>query len=193
LAKAMKNHEVKWQRHTVQSGESLSTIARRYGVAVTEIARLNSIKNQNRISVGDNLIIPTQPGRFNLPVDPPKPTTAPSYHVVRPGENLWNIAKRYGISSSTLVTANGIRERQTIHPGDRLIIPGSGYTPKATAAKETKKPEIQTYTVRKGDTIWSIAKVSQISVREIQKANNLDPNGLIRPGDVLKIPIHTNQ
>jgi len=192
LAKTTTASGLKWIKHRVSPGESLSVIASHYGIPMREIAQLNSVRNCNRISVGDILLIPTKPGQYE---EAPRELkmASESHHAVRPGENLWTIAKRYGVSSSSLAAANGIEEGQLIFPGDRLSIPGVTSIRKAAASKERKEPEVRTYTVRKGDTIWRIAKLSRTTVREIQRANNLSSTGLIRPGDVLKIPIRNQQ
>ena len=102
------------------------------------------------------------------------------------GENLWTIAKRYGVSLEDLAHKNGVQRGQNIYPGDRLEIPGGRAEEKPPAAPA---PAVRVYTVKKGDTIWRIAKLSRTSVREIQQANNLGSSGLIRPGDVLRIPV----
>ncbi|MDY6874594.1 MAG: PA14 domain-containing protein [Chloroflexota bacterium] len=98
--------------HVVQRGETLYSIARRYGVDMWTIARANNITNPNRIYVGQRLAIPTgQPVR--------------TIHVVQPGETLLRIALRYGVDAWTIARANGITNLNHIYVGQRLIIPGT--------------------------------------------------------------------
>ncbi len=97
--------------HIVQRGETLYSIARRYGVNMWTIARANGVINPNRIYVGQRLVIPT--GR---PVG--------TIHVVQPGEMLTQIALRYGVDAWAIARANGITNLNHIYVGQRLVIPG---------------------------------------------------------------------
>ncbi len=108
--------------HVVQRGENLFRIALRYGVTVNALAAANGLSNTSHIYVGQRLTIPTggSPG--------PTPPSS-GVHVVRPGENLFSIALRYGITSQALAAANGIANPNRIYVGQRLVIPGSGTTP----------------------------------------------------------------
>lgn len=101
--------------HWVRRGETLSGIAARYGVSMWAIARANGITNLNRIYVGQLLVIPC------AAPSPPPPTCV---HIVRRGEWLSRIARRYGVSLWAIVRANGIRNPNRIYPGQRLVIPG---------------------------------------------------------------------
>ncbi len=97
--------------HVVQYGETLYSIARRYGVNVWTIASVNGITNPNRIYVGQRIVIPSgqQP--------------AGTVHVVQPGEALLQIALRYGVDAWTIAHANGITNLNHIYVGQRLVIP----------------------------------------------------------------------
>lgn len=96
--------------HVVQYGETLYSIARRYGVNVWTIANANRITNPNRIYAGQRLVIPSgQP--------------AGTVHIVQPGEALLQIALRYGVDAWTIAHANGITNLNHIYIGQRLVIP----------------------------------------------------------------------
>ena len=96
--------------HIVRAGETLWDIARSYGITVNEIVAANSIKNQNRIQVGQNLKILTVKGVL---------------HKVGTGENLWEIADRYGVSLAEIVAVNKIANPSLIKAGDEIVIPGA--------------------------------------------------------------------
>ena len=103
--------------HVVQPGDTLFSIARRYGVSMDAIALANGIANPNRIYVGQRLLIPTGG------------TPSGTVHVVQPGETLISIALRYGVDMWALARANRITDLNRIYVGQRLVIPGAGPAP----------------------------------------------------------------
>lgn len=106
--------------HVVQRGETLSQIARRYGVSMAALAQANGISNPNFIYSGQRLTIPGASGGASS-----GGSAASGVHVVRAGENLSSIAARYGVSMAALAQANGIANLNHIYVGQRLTI-GSG-------------------------------------------------------------------
>jgi putative chitinase len=100
--------------HQVKAGESLSSIANYYGVLAADIIKANDLKDPNRLFAGQMLVIPGIAAH---------PTPTPIIHVVRPGENLYSIARRYGVSPEALASANGIADYDRIQAGQRLKIP----------------------------------------------------------------------
>jgi LysM repeat protein len=109
--------EVVW--HTVQSGETLSSIARRYGTTWQAIAKANNLSNPNNIYVGQKLKIPSGGGSSGG-------TTGCRYqHTVKTGEWVWQIARDYGVSPYDILAANGltIQSANTIYAGTVLCIP----------------------------------------------------------------------
>lgn len=101
--------------YVVQAGDTLYSIARRYGVTVAAITAANGIVNPNHIYVGQRLVIPTGGG----------PPTGGTVHIVQPGETLMRIALRYGVSVWAIARANNLPNINYIYVGQRLIIPGA--------------------------------------------------------------------
>jgi putative chitinase len=102
--------------HIVQRGENLFRIALRYNTTVEAIAAASGIRNPQLIYVGQKLTIPQGGG------------TAPSpgggrTHVVRPGENLFRIALRYGTTAQAIAAANNLPNIHLIYAGQVLRIP----------------------------------------------------------------------
>lgn len=102
------------KQHIVKSGETLSAIATRYRVTISQLMAWNGLKSANLIRVGQSLLVGDAPVAAQA-----------STHTVRTGESLWSIAVRYKTSVSALATANGISSRGVIYPGQHLAIPGS--------------------------------------------------------------------
>jgi len=109
--------------HTVVRGDTLYSIARRYGVSLQAIVTANGIVNPNLISVGQRLTIPGGSAPAPTPAPAP-PSSGGTVHTVRAGETLTRIALRYGVSIWSIVSANGIANPNLIYPGQRLTIPG---------------------------------------------------------------------
>ncbi len=107
--------------HVVRSGQTLSSIAKRYGVPAARVARANRLSNPDLIVVGQRLRIPGG-GRPRHAV-----------HVIRAGETLSQIARRYGTSVAALASRNGISDPSRIAAGDKLRVP-RGRGPGAGAA-----------------------------------------------------------
>ncbi len=108
------------------------------------------------------------------------PSGSGTSHTVKSGEWLFSIARRYGVSPYTLAQVNGIGAPYTIHPGQVLVIPSGGTVPVPGTGG--------TYTVQRGDTIYSIARKLGKTPSAIINANNLANANFIFPGQVLRIP-----
>jgi len=118
--------------HTVQAGENLTRIALKYGTTVQALVQANNITNPNLVFVGQVLTIPgagitpTLPPGGTIIAPTPQPTTAPTgetVHVVQPGENLFRVALKYGLSTAFLASYNSITNPNLIYVGQRIRIP----------------------------------------------------------------------
>lgn len=108
----------------VVAGDTLFGIANRYNTTVGALAQLNGIVNPNRIQVGQRLIVPPTGGAVTPPQAPaPTPVPAPVTYVVQPGDNLYRISLRFGVSMQRLGEVNGILNANRIYAGQVLIIP----------------------------------------------------------------------
>ena len=160
--------------HVVQPGESLSGIARRYGVSVTALVQANALRDANFIWYGQRLVIPGGGAAT---------ATAPaSVYVVQPGDTLSGIAARHGVSLAALAQANGITNSDFVYVGQRLTIPGAGNTPAPLLSAE------RTHRVQPGEHLSGIAARYGTTAAAIAYANGLANPSLITVGQVLRIP-----
>jgi murein DD-endopeptidase MepM/ murein hydrolase activator NlpD len=111
--------------HVVQRGETLFDIARAYGLTIQALADLNNIANPNSIFVGQRLLVPSGDPVSVAPPASIQPTPTPVFHIVRGGETLFLIARRYGLTVNALASANSITDPSLIYSGQRLLIPSS--------------------------------------------------------------------
>lgn len=173
--------------YIVKRGDTLSSIARRHGVSTKALASANGIRKASSLPVGRRLRIPGTVER-EIVADaserrpPLKAAASTTHHTVRRGETLASIARRYGVSTRALASANGLRDANHVKVGQRLAIPG------ARVAAARPAPAARTYTVRKGDTLSSIARRHGVSVQRLAAANNLPRSGHIRTGQRLQVP-----
>lgn len=111
--------------------------------------------------------------------------TCQQYHTVLAGENLFRISLHYGTTVTTLASLNQITNSNFIFVGQHLCVAGTG-------GGSTPVPPTQaTYTVQRGDTLWSIARRFNIPPATLAQVNNIANANLIYVGQVLRIPSST--
>jgi LysM repeat protein len=141
--------------HIIQSGETLFTIARQYGLTAAELIRLNNITNPNLIYAGQRLIVGSStaeaseaPAESVLPEIEVPPevqtfiTASTATHTVSAGERLSQIAERYGVSWLAIARLNGIADPNTIYAGQELAIPSSVLVTTETNALPAAPPPV---------------------------------------------------
>ena len=148
------------QTYVVQSGDTLYGISKQFGVSVDQIKTQNNIQD-NSIIKGQVLLIPT--------------TETTILYIVKAGDSLYSIARQYDVSVSELMQINNLTTN-IISIGQELRIPIG-----------EQQQNYTNYTVKKGDSLYSIANTYKISVDDIKKVNNLSSN-LLSIGQTLKIP-----
>lgn len=163
-----------YSRYKVRRGDTLSTIAERFGITLKELKRLNNIQHDTAM-LGVLLKVPA-------PRREPSSTSSNSNsyfnHKVKNGESLSKISARYNVTIRSLKRVNNLN-RDTLYKGQILKIPGLGYSPSA---------KIQIHTVKRGDTLSEIAQSYRSSVSAIKKLNKLRSNTVML-GQKLKVPV----
>ena len=153
--------------YVVKSGDTLWSIAKKYGVSVDELKEKNNL-NSNALSINQVLLIPT------VLEEVPEEETGEYYTVVS-GDTLYSIANKYGLTVDELKSLNNLSSN-LLSIGQRLLV-------KPTTASTTE----ETYTVKKGDNLYQIALQFDTTVDALKTLNGLTSN-LLSIGQVLKIP-----
>ena len=153
--------------YVVKKGDSLWSIAIANGLTVDELKSLNNLSS-NVLHVGDALLISSADSTGDDGND--------NYYVVKSGDTLWSIARKYNLSVNELKALNNLSSN-VLSVGQRLIV-----------GKESSND----YVVSAGDTLWAIARKFNVSVDDIKALNNLSSNNL-SIGMILKIPLYSNK
>lgn len=172
--------------YTVKKGDTLYSIAKVYNTSVEDIKKLNYFTN-NSLYVGQVIRIPeifTKEEEFYVPQF--------INYVVKKGDSLYSIAKKYNVSVDTLIGDNALKSN-TLTIGQNLKIRTEESIVEECFGEDIDIPisSTNTYTVKRGDSLYSIAKAYNTSVSEIINLNNLSSN-LLNVGQVLKLPTNTS-
>ncbi len=159
--------------YTVQSGNTLSEIAQRYGTTVQEIASINGISNPNLIFPGQIFRIPTN---TNVPGQQTGDTGCIIY-TIKSGDTLSEIAQRYGTTVQEIVTANKITNANLIFPKEKIRVCNATIIP-----EETNDNNEKVYIVKSGDTLFAISRMFGVTVDELVRKNGIENRNLIFPG-----------
>ena len=150
--------------YTVQSGDSLWSISKKFGISIDELKQANNLTS-NLLSIGQNLYIPNK-----------ETDVTTSEYIVSKGDTLYGIAQKFGTTVDNLKSINNLTT-DSLAIGQILKIP-------------SEESNTNTYTVKSGDTLYGIASKYNTTVDELKSLNNLTSNTL-SIGQTLKIPSGT--
>jgi len=158
--------------YVVTTGDTLWSIAIRFGTTVEAIKARNGLTS-DIIYKGQELVIPgTDPGGGTGP--------GTVTHIVQPGENLYRIALKYGTTIEAISAANNIVNPHLIYAGQELLIPTGGGHPPGGGGRY--------HVVQPGETLWSIAMKYGTTPWKIAAANGISNIHYIYAGQTLRIP-----
>ena len=149
-------------KYTVKKGDTLYGISNQFGVSVTELAELNGIKGSN-LQIGRELIIPSKSGT--------NPNNMFMY-TVKSGDTLYGIARKYNTTVQDIMNLNYFKDT-ILQPGQVIRIPEMYFK-----EEEMYMPSYINYIVKRGDTLYSIARNNNVSVDTLIKDNGLTSNTL---------------
>ncbi len=165
--------------HTVRAGESLATIAPRYGLSWQTLAAMNGLDSRSVLQVGQVLRL-----HGTAPAAPAAPASAgtATTHTVRAGESLATIAPRYGFTWQELAALNGLDGQTILQVGQVLRLTRASPAAPASSGKPA------TVTVRKGDSLYSLATRFRIDWQDLARVNGLTGKSTLQVGQVLRLP-----
>ena len=163
--------------YTIQSGDTLWEIARKYGTTVQEIASINNIQNPNLIYPGETIRILTN----STTTGEETRGTGDIIYTVQRGNTLSEIAQAYNVTVNHIVELNNIQNPNLIYPGQKLRITESNVQDLNPITQNS------TYIVKRGDTLSSIARRYGVSVDYLVRINDIQNPNIIYPGQLLQV------
>ena len=171
------------ESYTVRAGDSLTSVAATHGLTVGQLASYNNLANDAHILIGQRLWlvagkVKPQPVSVQNPSRRSTSTanTNPATHKVSAGESLTAIARRYNISLHALAKENGLSVTDGVLIGQTLKLPSDAKTANTTMANTSSSPSVnkpESYTVRAGDSLTSVAATHGLTVGQLASYNNL--------------------
>ena len=197
--------------YRVVAGDTVSSIAARFGLATASVLALNGLGWKSLIFPGQTLRLTN--GATTTPpsarATPPSGSESPRYTIVR-GDTMSGIAARFGVSTQSLLSANGLGWSSIIYPGHSVVIPGPPATPPPArddgaiditpvvdvtpiappqpSPTPPPAPASTTYVIRSGDTITGIAARFGVTIQAVLDANGLTRSSIIYAGRTLTVP-----
>ena len=180
------SERTQWAEHKVRRGETLGGIGKKYGIAAEDIARHNKLKSTNMLRVGQTLEIPVPMAAVADDVSespqPSKKATASakgSKYTVRRGDTLWDLAKKFGTTTSSIRRINGMGAHDALMAGQTITVPGG---------ESGRDAGSFYYTIRNGDTMSTIASKFGVGLKQLMASNRaINPNR-ITAGQRILIP-----
>lgn len=157
---------------TIKWGDTLSELAIKYNTTVSELVKLNNIANPNRIYAGEKLMVPVSDSENGYPNN-----QNTEVYTVQKGDTLSHIAQRFGTTVTIIARDNNIQNIHLIYSGQKLQV-------RSNCRYDCGH---RLYTVRRGDTLWSIARRYHTSIANIVRLNKIQNPNLIYPGQMFRI------
>ncbi|WP_415406830.1 LysM peptidoglycan-binding domain-containing protein [Sulfurovum sp. CS9] len=214
LATVTAQAATKTVKHTIKSGETLYTIAKKNHTTIEEVRKANGLKKGDNLKIGRVLKVPKDTYFPNKKKKIAKKTnikksTKSAKYAIKNGDTLFTIARKHHTTIEEVKKANGLKKGETLKLGRVLKVPKNTYFPDKTKriAKVTKKSKNKRivqktnkksnikrssksakYTIKSGDTLSTIARKHNTTTAKMRKANGLKKGATLKLGRVLKVP-----
>lgn len=196
-----------WERHRIQSGESLRSIARSYGTTVDRLKAVNDVRGST-IRAGDHLMIPvaihddeaytlTEEARTRAIQNRTREGKKVTIRVQQ-GDSFWTIAQRHDVGVRELASWNAMAPGDPLRAGQQLVV-WSRNADAAAAPRDFRAPHSHNtqrqlgYTVRRGDNLARISQRFNVSVEQLRQWNNINRGEYLQPGQVLTLYVDVTE
>ena len=171
------NTEKQTDTHVVKSGETLSSIAKKYHLQLDYLASLNGLSRTSTVRVGQRLKIEGDLPKPETKVEAAipkaaKPSRNTEAYTVKPGESLNAIANRSGVTVAELAALNDLNARASLRVGQQIVVPKT----------------VADYKIKRGDTLIGLANRYGVDTGKLAEMNDIQTNTQLRIGEVIKVP-----
>ena len=199
LAQLPASDRIRWIRHKIRTGETITSIAKKYNTSTSSIKKVNRLR-RNFLRAGKSLTIPvasksqrsykfSAKQRLRTQQNIPRKGIKIS-HIVREGDTFWSLSRRHKVNIRSIAKWNGMAPRDTLKPGQKLIIwSRTGATVSHNDPYNLVIPKRRSitqrigYRVRTGDSLARIASKFKVSVRQLLRWNKrLSSKKYLQPG-----------
>ena len=185
LSEIPENERILYAHHIIRKGDTLWEISRAYGVSISAIQSSNGMGRSTLLKPGRALKIPTTGASGSASARASVQSGETVTYRVQRGDTLGRISRWFDTTTSAVAAQNGMRVNDTIYVGQKLtIVAGQRYG--STSASSSGSQSV--HTVRRGDTLWDIARVYRTSVNAICSLNRISPRATLHPGTKLTVP-----
>jgi membrane-bound lytic murein transglycosylase D len=199
IASLPADQRLTWKRYSIEPGDSLLTIARKFEVTVDVVKDVNNIRG-NLIRAGDKLLIPVASQNdqyYALSADNRLKVKQNALsgsnkkridYKVQSGDTFWDISRKFNVSVQSLAKWNNMAPKDVLRPNQNLVIWVDPSSTAATTASIDDRKVVRKvgYVVRSGDSLYRIADKFNLRVTDIEKWNTL-PKKYLQPGDRLTL------
>ena len=200
---------IRWIRHQIRPGDTLSTIAVKYNTSIATIKQVNRIRG-SFLRAGQSLTIPvasqsaasyrfSETQRIKSLQNTPR-RGIKVVHIVEPGDTFWDLAQRHKVNVRALAEWNGMAPRDPLMPGQKLVIWSRTSTETSSSeAALLSLPQQRSitkqigYKVRRGDSLSKISRKFRVSVDQLRRWNNLPKGKYLQPGQRLTLYVDVMQ
>jgi membrane-bound lytic murein transglycosylase D len=181
------------ERYTVREGDTLNSIALRFGTTAQHLRELNELGTSNTVVAGTEFRVPSAVAALppqvlqaaaRVDARGRKSRNVRAVHVVRKGDSLWSIAQRHNMDVVTLASLNRIDPTDPLRAGQKLMLHAAEFQDGIDTSVDTPQGRRVTYVVRRGDTLSEIATTLRVSVSNLRSWNNISGTS-IRVGQKL--------
>lgn len=199
LAALPEDKRIKWSRHRIKTGETLSTIAAKYHTTISHLKKANNIRS-NMIRAGQYLVIPVASRNradYTLTASQRQKSIQNSSHgknrithIVQSGDSFWKLSREYNVNMYKLAKWNGMAVRDKLKPGQEIVIWKQNDPTDKSVSLRKPAGTLRTisHTVRNGDSLFKIANRYRVSVSDLHRWNTIKGEYL-QPGQRIKVHI----
>ncbi len=202
LANLPSEERVNWLRYKIRRGDTLGAISMRHKITKQALKNVNQLHNNN-IRAGDVLFIPiaskkadyyalSQSQRRLTKLNKTRRGKLKSHHIVRSGDSLWTISRKYSVSVKQLTVWNSIATRDILKIGRKLVLWTNPLQLASSINNSNGRQIIRkiNYKVRKGDSLARISNKFNVSIKAIETWNNINRKKYLQPGQ--KVVLHVD-